>query len=171
MKDKQKSARSTTSRASTRFSDEERAAMKERSREAKASAEKADGESEVLAKIAGNGSHDGRADPCHREGRFAGHLAANVVRDARVRQGRQRRLLLPAGAEVQAEVRDAGLQRQGEARRWRHVADLLRPAEADARRRGEDRRADRASGELRTDQGQGATRWRTASFRWSRFPP
>jgi len=35
-----------------RFTDEERAAMKERSKEAKAAAEQADGESEVLAKIA-----------------------------------------------------------------------------------------------------------------------
>lgn len=35
-----------------RFTDEERAAMKERSRELKAAAKKADGESDVLAKIA-----------------------------------------------------------------------------------------------------------------------
>ena len=34
------------------FTDEERVAMKERARELKASADKADGESEVLAKIA-----------------------------------------------------------------------------------------------------------------------
>ena len=50
MKDTQKSARSTT------FSDEERAAMKERAKELKAEArvdkDKADGESAVLAKIA-----------------------------------------------------------------------------------------------------------------------
>jgi uncharacterized protein YdhG (YjbR/CyaY superfamily) len=40
----------TTTKA--RFTDEERAAMKERSKEAKAAAEQADGESDVLAKIA-----------------------------------------------------------------------------------------------------------------------
>jgi uncharacterized protein YdhG (YjbR/CyaY superfamily) len=45
--------RAEKSKASQRFTDEERAAMKERSRELKARARgKADGESEVLAKIA-----------------------------------------------------------------------------------------------------------------------
>jgi uncharacterized protein YdhG (YjbR/CyaY superfamily) len=42
----------TTSRSSRGFTDEERAAMKERARELKAEAASADGESEVLAKIA-----------------------------------------------------------------------------------------------------------------------
>ncbi len=59
-KDTQKSAKRTTatSRTSKGFTDEERAAMKERAREVKAEArrgpraKKADGESEVLAKIA-----------------------------------------------------------------------------------------------------------------------
>jgi len=54
----QKSAKSTTGRASKGFTDEERAAMKERAQELKAAARrgpragKADGESDVLAKIA-----------------------------------------------------------------------------------------------------------------------
>jgi uncharacterized protein YdhG (YjbR/CyaY superfamily) len=50
----QKSAKSAspTSKASKGFSDEERAAMKERAKELKAAAGKADGESDVLAKIA-----------------------------------------------------------------------------------------------------------------------
>jgi hypothetical protein len=60
MKDTQKSAKSTTAtdKASGRFSDEERGAMKERAQELKAAArrgpraDKADGESAVLAKIA-----------------------------------------------------------------------------------------------------------------------
>jgi uncharacterized protein YdhG (YjbR/CyaY superfamily) len=49
-----KSAKSTTAtgKKSKGFTDEERAAMKERARELKAEAEKADGESAVLAKIA-----------------------------------------------------------------------------------------------------------------------
>ncbi len=47
-----KTARSTTGEASGGFTDEERAAMKERARELKAAAGKADGESDVLAKIA-----------------------------------------------------------------------------------------------------------------------
>jgi uncharacterized protein YdhG (YjbR/CyaY superfamily) len=58
MKDTQKSATSTTGQASTGFTDEERAAMRERAQELKAAvrrgprAGKADGESDVLAKIA-----------------------------------------------------------------------------------------------------------------------
>jgi uncharacterized protein YdhG (YjbR/CyaY superfamily) len=54
----QQSARSTTGKASKGFTDEERAAMKERSQELKAAARRgprageADGESDVLAKIA-----------------------------------------------------------------------------------------------------------------------
>jgi hypothetical protein len=50
----QKSAKSTTAigKTSKGFTNEERAAMKERARELKAAADKADGESAVLAKIA-----------------------------------------------------------------------------------------------------------------------
>ncbi len=55
MKDTQKSAKSTSAKRKT-FSDEERAAMKERAKELKAEGRanknKADGESDVLAKIA-----------------------------------------------------------------------------------------------------------------------
>jgi uncharacterized protein YdhG (YjbR/CyaY superfamily) len=47
-----KSAKRTSGKASKGFTNEERAAMRERARELKASAAKADGESEVLAKIA-----------------------------------------------------------------------------------------------------------------------
>ena len=51
---RQQSAKSTTGRASGGFTDEERAAMRERAQELKAAARagKADGESDVLAKIA-----------------------------------------------------------------------------------------------------------------------
>ena len=58
MKDTQKSAETTTGRASTGFTDEERAAMREHARELRAAArrggraDKADGENDVLAKIA-----------------------------------------------------------------------------------------------------------------------
>jgi uncharacterized protein YdhG (YjbR/CyaY superfamily) len=53
-KDVQKSAKSTTAtgKKSKGFTAEERAAMKERARELKAAADKADGESDLLAKIA-----------------------------------------------------------------------------------------------------------------------
>ena len=46
------SARRTTAKASKGFTDEERAAMRERAQELKAAARKADGENDVLAKIA-----------------------------------------------------------------------------------------------------------------------
>ncbi len=54
MKNTQKSAKSTTAtkKNAEAFTDEERAAIKERVRETKAAADKADGESAVLAKIA-----------------------------------------------------------------------------------------------------------------------
>jgi len=48
----QKSAKSTTGKASKGFTAEERAAMKERAQELKAEARKADGESALLAKVA-----------------------------------------------------------------------------------------------------------------------
>src|SRR5512139_3966849 len=53
-KDTQKSTKSATatSKTSTGFTAEEKAAMKERAKELKAEAEKADGESALLAKIA-----------------------------------------------------------------------------------------------------------------------
>jgi uncharacterized protein YdhG (YjbR/CyaY superfamily) len=53
-KDSQKSAKSTTAitKTSKGFTDEERAAMKERAQELKAEANRADGESALLAKIA-----------------------------------------------------------------------------------------------------------------------
>ena len=50
-----------------------------------------------------------------------------------------RSLLLPKRAEVQYEVRDVRLQRQGEPRRRRNVADRLRFDRVDRRRRGKDR--------------------------------
>jgi uncharacterized protein YdhG (YjbR/CyaY superfamily) len=48
----QKSAKSATGRASKGFTDEERGALKERVKELKAAADKAGGESDLLAKIA-----------------------------------------------------------------------------------------------------------------------
>jgi uncharacterized protein YdhG (YjbR/CyaY superfamily) len=51
-KGRQKATKSSIGKASKGFTDEERAAMRERARELKAGAGKADGESDVLAKIA-----------------------------------------------------------------------------------------------------------------------
>jgi uncharacterized protein YdhG (YjbR/CyaY superfamily) len=47
-----RSAKSTTGKASKRFTDEERVAMRERARELKAAERRTDGESDVLEKIA-----------------------------------------------------------------------------------------------------------------------
>src|SRR2546421_1826439 len=125
-KDTQKSAKNTTSinKKFKGFSAEERVAMKERIQELKASArgpraDKADGESAVLAKIdemPEPGSRHGQTAPCDHQIQRASPLAETLVRDARLCQGRQRRLLLPKRAEVQGEVRDVRLQRQGEPR-------------------------------------------------------
>jgi uncharacterized protein YdhG (YjbR/CyaY superfamily) len=57
-KDTGQSAKSTTRKASKGFTAEERAAMRERVRELKLAADKADGEREVLAKIAEMPKHD-----------------------------------------------------------------------------------------------------------------
>jgi uncharacterized protein YdhG (YjbR/CyaY superfamily) len=60
MKDTQKSAKSTaaTKKRAEAFTDEERAAIKERVRETKAAADKADGESDALASIAAMSKSD-----------------------------------------------------------------------------------------------------------------
>src|SRR5256884_4312678 len=99
----------------------------------------------------GTRSRHGRAAPCHHQSQRASPLAEILVRNARVCQGRQCRLLLPKRPEVQNEVRDVRLQRQCEPRRRRHVADLIRAEGVDHRRRSKDRRAREESGELKTE--------------------
>src|SRR6184192_3891034 len=100
------------------------------------------------------GSRHGQAAPCHHQSQRASPLAENLVRDARVRQGRPGRLLLPKRAQVQGEVRHVRLQRQGEPRRRHRVAGRLRAEGADRRRRSKDRRAREESGELRSSSSQ-----------------
>ena len=146
----QQSANRTTGKASKGFTDEERAAMRERAQELKAGAHhgpragKADGESDVLAKI---------AEMPERDRAVAERLHAVIKASAPALSPRawygmpvyakhgKVVCLLPKRAEVQDEVRDVRLQRQGEPRRRRHVADLLRAEGADRRRREKDRRA------------------------------
>ena len=121
MNDTQKPAKSTTSKASRGFTDEERAAMKEHGQELKAAArrgpraDKADGESDVLAKIAEMPEPDrAMGERLHAIIKASAPALSprTLVRDARVCQGRQGRLLLPKRAEVQNEVRDARLQHE-----------------------------------------------------------
>src|SRR5712691_2642123 len=163
--DTQKSAKSATvtGKAVKGFTDEERAAMKERAQELKAEArrgpraKKADAESDVLAKIAEMPKPDrAMAERLHAIIKASAPALSPTtwLRDARVRQGRQCRLLLPKRAQVQGEVRDVRLQRQGEPRRRHRVAGRLRPEGADRRGRSKDRRAREESGELRSSPSQ-----------------
>ncbi len=160
-KDTQKSAKSTTSinKKSKGFTDEERAAMKAARPGAEGGSTRQHGQGGGGKRRAcgdrrdaGTGSHHGQAAPCDHQSQRASPLAENLVRDARVCQGRQGRLPLPKRAEVQNEVRDVRLQRQGEPRRRRPVAGRLRAEGVDCRRRGKDQRAREESGELRTDR-------------------
>src|SRR5829696_7189407 len=159
----QKSTKSTTAinKKSKAFTDEERAAMKERAQEARPRAKGGSeprpargqgGRGERRAREdrrdAGTGSRHGQAAPCDHQGKRASPLAENLVRDARLCQGWKGRLLLPKRAEVQLEVRDVRLQRQGEPRRGRHVADLVCAEGVGCRRRGKDQRAREESGGL-----------------------
>src|SRR5262249_26846517 len=99
---------------------------------------------------AGVGSRHGRATPRPHQGQRAGARAEDLVRHARLRQGRQGRLLLPKRREVQGEIRDVRLQRQGEPRSGRDVAYLLRAQGAGHGRGEKDRRAPEESVALRS---------------------
>src|SRR5262249_14869609 len=98
------------------FTDEERAAIKERARELKAeeraNRDRAARVREVLAKIATMPEPDrGMAERLHAIVTATNsRLAENLVRDARPCPGRQGRLLLPERGQVQVEVRNARLQ-------------------------------------------------------------
>src|SRR5881628_794852 len=158
-KNTQKSAKSATvtGKVVKGFTDEERAAMKERAQELKAEAhrgaraKKADGESDVLAKIA----EMPKPDRAMAERLHAIIKASAPALSPRTWYG------MPAYAKDGNVVcffqsaqkfktrRDVGLQRQGEPRRRRHVADRLRAEGVDRRRRGKDRRAREESGDLR----------------------
>ena len=86
-----------------------------------------------------------------------GPFAEHLVRDARVCQGGQGRLLLHSCVEVQGEVRDVRLQRHGKPRRRRYVADLLCVEGVDRREEAKIS-ALRESGELRTELALGPGR-------------
>ena len=152
-KDTQKSAKSATAnrKKSKGFTDEERAAMKERAQELKAEARRADGESALLAKIAEmQGPDRAMATRLHAIVKASAPALSPKTwygMPAYTKDGKVV-LLLPKRGEVQIEVRDLRLQRRGEPRRRRHVADRLRAEGVDCNRRGKDRRAREESGEL-----------------------
>ena len=156
----QKSAKSTTASPETSegFTAEERAAMKERAKElkaeARASKNKAHGESDVLAKIAEMPEPDrAMAERLHAIITASAPALSPKTwygMPAYARDGKVVCFFTPAH-EVQLAVRDARLQRRREPRRRHHVADLLRADGVDRRRRGKDRRAREESGELRPE--------------------
>ena len=166
MRPKKEKRKSATGKVVKGFTDEERIAMKERAQELKAEArrgsraQKADGEGDVLAKIAEMPEPE-RAMGERLHAIIKASAPENLVRDARVRQGRQCRLLLPKRAQVQGEIRDVRLQRQSEPRRRNRVAGRLCAEGVDRHRRGKDRRAREESGELR----------RSLHFQAQRSPP
>src|SRR5918998_4313963 len=73
--------------------------MEEPAQEGTMGAKKSKGFTAEERRDAGIGSRHGRADPCDHQGQRTRALAENLVRDARVCQGRQGRLLLPKRAK------------------------------------------------------------------------
>src|SRR2546426_6169237 len=146
-KQSSKSANAT----SKAFTEEERGAIRDRVQEMKAGKGGGERRAGEDRRDAGTGSHHGQAAPCHHQRNRARPYAETLVRDACVCQGRQSRLPFPISSEVQDEVRDVRLQRQGKPRRRQHVAERLRVEGVDCRRRDKDRRAREESCRLRTE--------------------
>ena len=158
----QKSAKRTAAskKTSTGFTDDERAAMKERAQELKAEARrgtragKADGESDVLAKIAEmQGPDRAMAKRLHAIVKANAPTLSPKTWYGMPAYAKDGKVVcfFQSAQKFKVEVRDVGLQRRGEPRRRRHVADLLRAEEVDRRRRGEDRRAREEGGALRAE--------------------
>src|SRR6266704_1352414 len=145
----QRSAKSTTA-TSKAFNEEERGAVRDRVQEMKAGKGEGERRPGEDRRDAGTGSRHGQAASYYYQRKRARPLAKALVRDARLCQGRQGRLLLPGSGEVQDEIRDVKLQRQVEPRRGQYVASRLRIEGVDSGRRSKDRRACEKSGELRT---------------------
>jgi hypothetical protein len=152
-KSTQKSAKRTSANSKTPkgFTDEEKAAMRERARELKAEAAKADGETELLAAIAKMQEPD-RAMAKKLQSLIKAAAPALAPKTwygmpAYAKDGNVI-CFLPKRREVQSQIPDARLQRQGETRRRRHVADLVCAHEIDCRRRGKDHSAREKSGAL-----------------------
>ena len=116
--------------------------------------DKADGESAVLAKIAEMPEPDrAMAERLHAVIKASAPDLAPKLWYGMPAYAKDGKVVcfFQSAAEVQDEVRDARLQRRGEPRRRRHVADRLRADGVDRRRRGKDRRAREESGELRPE--------------------
>ncbi len=139
----QKSTRSSAANGKTSpgFTDDEKAAMKERAKElkeeARISKNKAEGEIVALAAIAAMQEPDRqmaarlheiiKANASSLSPKTWYGMPAYADKDGKVI------CFFQSAAEIQREVRNPWFQRQGEPRRRRHVADLLR-TEGDDRR-------------------------------------
>jgi hypothetical protein len=155
----QESAKRTTAtnRKSKGFTDEKRAAMKDHAQELKAEArrgpraDKADEEGAVLAKIAEMPEPDrAMAKRLHAIIKASAPALSPKTWYGMPAYAKEGKVVccFQSAHKFQVAVRDARLQRRGEPRRRRHVADLLRADGADRRRGGKDRRAREESGEL-----------------------
>ena len=147
---------------STTFSDDEKAAMKERAREAKAeargAADKADGERDVLAKIAEMPEPDRvMAERLHALVKASAPGLTPKTWYGMPAYARDGKIVcfFKSADKFKSRYATLGFEEFGEPRRRRDVADLLRADEADRRRRGEDRRAREASRELRESGARG----------------
>ena len=157
MSDTQKSNPKTAARSKApQFSDDEKAAMKERAKELKAEAARgkdADAENEVLDKIAEMPEPDRvMAERIHAVVKAtAPELKAKLWygMPAYAKDGKLV-CFFKAAAKFKSRYATLGFEDAANARRGQHVADLLRPHQADRRRREENRGAGQESGELET---------------------
>ena len=129
--------------------------MRERAQELKAAARrgpragKADGESDVLAKIAEMPEPDrAMAERLHAIVKASAPALSPRTWYGMPAYAKDGKVVcfFQSAQKFKIEVRDVRLQRHGEPRPRRHVADLLRAEGADRRRREEDRRAGEESG-------------------------
>ncbi len=122
--------------------------------EARANKNRADGERDVLAKIAAMPEPDrAMAERLHAIVQASAPDLSPKTWYGMPAYAKDGKVVcfFKSAREVQVEVRDVRFQRSSEPRRRRHVADLLRADGVDRRRRGKDRRAREESGELRTE--------------------
>ena len=138
--------------------------MKERAQELKAEARrgpranKADGESDVLAKIAEMPEPDrAMAERLHAIIKASAPALSPRTWYGMPAYAKDGKVVcfFQSAQKFKTRYATLRLQRQGEPRRRRHVADRLRAEGVDRRRRGKDRRAREESGELRTELATG----------------
>ena len=159
-KDTRKSAKSATAigKTSKGFTDEERAAMKERAQELKAEArrgpgaKKADGESDVLAKIAEMSEPDrAMAERLHAIIKASAPALSPRTWYGMPAYAKDGKVVCFFQSAQKFKTRYAtfGFSDKANLDEGQHVADRLRAEGVDCDRRGKDQRAREESGELR----------------------